>query len=99
MTYPALDHAIRNVRDVGSRAVGVLCYLRDHLAFHEYRTVKVLAVAHATGYRRQHVGRDLRRLTALGYLVRGPRSGPRGPYTYLLAWSVGGPDSVPSRAA
>lgn len=73
-------------RTVGPRAVALLCYLRTQMSLIDFKPVKVLAVAHASGLPRQGIGPDLRKLVALGYLERGGRAYPGGPYTYRMVW-------------
>lgn len=61
------------------------------LSFYEPRPFKVRSVARLTGVHFAHVAASVRRLTAAGYLERGPKDGPVR--TYLLR------NSLPQRAA
>ncbi|MHB1329242.1 MAG: hypothetical protein ACYC2K_13680 [Gemmatimonadales bacterium] len=88
MYFPAFEHALVHYRQVGPRRVALLTHLRNHLSLVDFKPVKALSVAHATGLSKRAVGPDLRKLTALGYLDQGPRAYPGGPFTYRLVWSV-----------
>lgn len=87
MLPPSVDHALQHYRAVGPRRVALLCHLRNELSLVDYKPLKVLSVAHASGLPKRAIGPDLRQLTALGYLEQGPRAYPGGPFTYRLAWA------------
>jgi DNA-binding IclR family transcriptional regulator len=58
----------------------------ETLSFYQPRPFKVAAVARVTGIHVAHVAASVRRLTAAGYLERGPQQGQLR--TYLLRTST-----------
>lgn len=86
MLPPSVEHALQHYRAVGPRRVALLCHLRHELSLVDFKPLKVVSVAHASGLPKRAIGPDLRQLASWGYLEQGPRAYARGPFTYRMAW-------------
>lgn len=87
MTFPAFAAAMADPR-LPMRSLKVYHFATQRLDFEGYRPIKLAACAAAIRCHRQDVGADLRKLQKLGYLTRGFRAWPGGPFTFRLVWSL-----------
>lgn len=88
-------------RRLGPRAIRVYGFIAEDLDFHDFRPVKIFAVARGLRIHRQHAGQALKLLVRAGYLERDGRDGPGGAFTYRLVYSPRATDlkTVPSHVA
>jgi hypothetical protein len=87
---PIIRQAQRDLA-LGRLALAVFDVLRDHLDLREFRAVKLDTLEAAVDRSRPQVVGALRELVTHGYLDRGDRAWARGPWTYRLCYSKGGP--------
>lgn len=88
ITFPAFDRAVTDNDRVSNRSLRVYRHVLEFLEFREFRAVKLIRVAAELRMKREHVSGALKQLTDLGYLRRGERAWPGGPFTYELVWSL-----------
>jgi len=88
VAFPPVLLSMAKDRRLRPTDIQVYIVASQYLDFVEYRPLKSLGLAHELRTEVSQAQKALRRLVFCGYLSRGPRSEPGGPFTFRMVFSL-----------